>query len=143
MDRQVQLFLTGRQRDPEGNETVTELSAEAECFERNGSLYILYQERAEDGVLTKNMIKWKGGVLELTKKGSVNTCMTFEPGHEHMTNYATPLGILRFGILTDSVESRMEGNSMKITADYTLTESGRMISQCNISIKIHNFKVIG
>lgn len=138
MDRQVQLFLTGRQRDPEGHETVTELSAEAECFERNGSLFILYQEKAEDGTLTKNMIKRKDHILELTKKGSVNTCMTFEPGREHMTDYATPFGLLRLGILTDSVESRTEENSMEITADYTLTESGRMISQCNVSIKIHN-----
>lgn len=136
MDRQVQLILTGRQRDPEGNETVTELSAEAECFERNGSLYILYQERAEDGVLTKNMLKWKGHILELTKKGSVNTCMTFEPGREHATDYATPFGLLHLGILTDSVDVRLEGNNMEIIADYTLTESGRMISQCNISIKI-------
>lgn len=138
MDRQVQLILTGRQRDPEGSETVTELSAEAECYERNGSLYILYRERAEDGSLTKNMIKQKGHILELTKKGSVNTCMTFEPGREHMTDYATPFGLLRLGILTDSVESRMEGNNMEITADYTLTESGRMISKCNISIKIQS-----
>lgn len=137
MDRQVQLVLTGRQRDPEGGETVTELSVDAECYERNGSLYILYQERSEDGALTKNMIKCKSHILELTKKGSVNTCMTFEPGREHMTDYATPYGLLRLGILTDSVDARLEGDDMEITADYTLTESGRMISQCNISIKIH------
>ena len=141
MERQVQLILTGRQLDPEGNETVTELSAEAECFERNGSLYILYQERAEDGALTKNMIKRKGHILELTKKGSVNACMTFEPGREHVTDYATPFGLLHLGILTDSVESRMDGDGMEITADYTLTENGRMISKCNISIKIHKISI--
>ena len=137
MDKQVQLVLTGRQHAPEGGETVTELSVDAECYERNGSLYILYQERAEDGALTKNMIKWKGHILELTKKGSINTCMTFEPGQEHATDYATPFGLLRLGILTNSVDERLKGDSMEITADYALTESGRMISQCNISIKIH------
>lgn len=138
MDRQVQLTLIGRQLDPEGSETVTELTTEAECYERNGSLYILYQERSEDGSLTQNIIKRKRHMLEVTKKGSVNTCMTFEPGREHMTDYVTPFGLLRLGILTDSVESRLEGNDMEITADYTLTESGRVISQCNISIKIQN-----
>ena len=138
MNQQVQLTLIGRQRDPSGNETVTELSANAEFYERNGSLYILYEEKSEDGSLIKNVIKHKNNLLELTKKGAVNTCMVFEPGRENMTDYVTPFGLLRFGILTDSVKSQHQMEYLEITADYTLTEQGRVISSCNIFIKIQN-----
>lgn len=136
MGRLAWLTLTGRQRDPEGGETITELSAEAECYERGGSLYILYQEKSEDGTLTKNRIKFKEGFLELTKKGSVNTSMIFEPGREHMTDYTTPFGLLRLGIRTDTVEARPKKGSLEITAAYTLSAGGKDISHCFISIKI-------
>lgn len=138
MEKQVLLTLTGCQRGQTGDETVTELSTEAECHERNGSLYILYEEKAEDGSLTKNIIKHKPRLLELTKKGTVNTYMVFEPGREHMTDYSTPFGLLRLGVLTKSVEARREGDYMEITADYTLTEHKKVISECKIFIRIQN-----
>lgn len=138
MDKQVWLTLTGRQWDEEKNEIVTEQSAPGTFYERNGSLYILYEERTEEGVIVKNTIKLKGTLLELTKKGAVNTCMIFEPGREHKTDYATPFGSLRLGILTDSVELREAEEQTEITANYVLTESGRAISHCKISIKILN-----
>lgn len=138
MGNQVQLTLIGRQRDPSGNETVTELSANAEFYERNGSLYIFYEEKAENGSLTKNVIKHKNHLLELTKKGVVNTCMVFEPGREYMTDYATPFGLLRLGILTDSVKSQRQKDHLEITADYTLTEQEQIIFYCKIFIKIQN-----
>ena len=136
MDNRVQLTLIGRQRDPSGNETVTELYADAEFYERNGSLYILYEEKSEDGSLTKNVIKHKNNLLELTKKGAVNTCMVFEPGREYITDYATPFGLLRLGLLTASVKSQHQKDYLEITADYTLTEQERVVSYCNIYIKI-------
>ena len=138
MNNQVRLTLIGRQRDPSGIETVTELSADAEFYERNGSLYILYEEKSEDGSLTKNVIKHKNNLLELTKKGAVNTCMIFEPGREYITDYLTPFGLLRLGILTDSLKSQRQKDYLEITADYTLTEQERIISYCNIFINIHN-----
>lgn len=138
MDKKVLLTLTGRQRDPSGDETITELSAEAECYERNGSLYILYEERAEDGSLAKNVIKHKSNVLELTRKGAVNTCMVFDPGKEHTAYYTTPFGLLRFGILTDSVTKRCLEDQIEITAVYTLKEHEQIISHCNLFLNIQN-----
>ena len=136
MDNQVRLTLIGRQRDPLGSETVTELSADADFYERNGSLYILYEEKAEDGSPTKNVIKYKNNLLELTRKGAFNTCMVFAPGREYMTDYVTSFGLLKFGILTDSVKSQRQEDYLEITADYTLKEQERVISYCKIDIKI-------
>ena len=136
MDRNVALTLTGCQRDPDGGETVTELSAAAEYFERNGAIYILYEERTEDGGTAKSRIKLKDNLLKVTRKGSVNTCMLFEAGREHMTEYSTPFGNLQMGIFTHSVESDHSDNELTIVADYSLTADGAEISRCKLSIKI-------
>ena len=138
MGRNVALTLTGCQRDPEGYETVTKLSAAAECFERNGALYILYEESMEDGGTVKSRIRLKDLLLEVTRKGAINTCMIFETGKEHMTEYATPFGNLQMGIRTHSIKLDQSDRELIIAADYSLTTGGIEISRCNISIKIHN-----
>ena len=138
MDRNVELTLTGCQRDPEGGETVTELSAAAEYFERNDALYILYEESTEDGGMFKSRIKLKDLLVEVTRKGAVNNRMIFETGREHMTEYTTPFGSLQMGILTHSVETDQSDDDLTIKADYSLTAGGAEISRCNISIKIHS-----
>ena len=138
MDRNIALTLIGCQRDPEGGETVTKLSAAAECFEKNGALYILYEESTEDSAVVKTRIKLKDHILEVTRKGAVNTCMIFENGKEHMAEYTTPLGILQMSILTHSVKTDRSDNEMAIVADYSLTTGEAEISRCIITIKIHN-----
>lgn len=138
MEKEVLLTLTGRQRDGEGNETVTQFSAPAEYYERNGCLYVLYEETAENGELTKNTIKLRAGMLEVTRRGAINTRMVFEEGFEHMTDYATSLGVLRLGINTHSVKISQAQDQTEMTTDYTLTDGDRDISDCNISIKLQN-----
>lgn len=138
MDRNVVLTLTGGQRGPEGGETATKLSSAAEYFERNDTLYILYEESTEDSGKIKSRIKLKDHILEVTRQGAINTCMTFETGKEHMTEYATPFGSLQMGVFTHSVETNQLDHEMTIEADYSLTSGGDEISRCKISIKIHN-----
>lgn len=138
MKKKVRLTLIGRQRDEMGQENVTELSADAEYYERNGSLYILYEENEADTGCTQSIIKLKDGLLELTKKGAVNTRMVFEEGREHMADYITPLGTLQLGIATSDVCSKQSEDCLNIHANYDLTERGHILSHCNINIKIQD-----
>ena len=138
MKKKVRLTLTGRQRDEDGQENVTKLSADAEYYERNGSRYILYEENGADTGCIQSVIKLKDGLLELTRKGSVNTRMVFEEGREHMADYITPLGTLQLGISTSGVCSKQSGDCLEIHADYDLTDRGHILSHCNISIKIQD-----
>ena len=137
MERKIFLTLIGLQRDEAGQETTTAFSAEAEYFEQNGSQYILYQETGENGSdNVKNIIKLKGHLLEVTKKGSVTSRMVFEEGAEHATNYVTPFGQLQLNIFTHSVSSFFSEDMAEITADYTLIGDQSPILRCNISIKM-------
>ena len=138
MKRKVRLTLIGRQRDDAGQENVTELSADAEYYERNGCRYVLYEEDGPDAGCTQSIIKLKDGLLELTRKGSVNTRMVFEEGKEHMADYITPFGTLQLCIATTGICSKHTKSCLEIYADYDLTDRGYVLSHCNISIKIQD-----
>ena len=138
MKKKVRLTLIGRQRDEAGQENVTELSADAEYYERNGSQYILYEENGTDTGRIQSIIKLKDGLLELTRKGSVNTRMIFEEGREHVADYITPPGTLQLGIATSAVCSKRSGDCLEIHADYDLTNRGHILSHCHIFIKIQD-----
>lgn len=147
MTRKGQLTVIGTQQDESGEEQTTRTAAAAEYYTGNGSFYILYEEDASDGEgITKNRIKLKGSTLELTKSGAVNARMVFEPGQEHMTLYSTPFGSLPLGILTDTLESVLTEEEIRICAAYSLTcqdlprqnpaLQNNIISRCKIFINM-------
>ncbi len=139
MNRKVRIILTGSQRDGDGLETVTEQSAEAEYYEQGHSIYILYEEVSDTAsVKTKNTIKIKDNVLELTKKGSVTSRMVFQEGLEHMTEYITSFGRLQLGILTHAVHIAESEDALEVSVDYDLSGDGQLLSRCKIIIKVQN-----
>lgn len=135
MGKKVHLTVTGRQTDETGNTTVTTRSVQGEAYEKNGSLYLLYEDSAEEnGPPVKNVVKLKGSSLELTKKGGISTRMVFQPDREYLTDYATPLGCLKIGILTRSLEISAREVPLKIKITYTLTWEGKPFSDCVLTI---------
>lgn len=137
MTRKGQLTVTGSQQDESGQELTTVTTASAEYYARDGVHYILYEETSEDTEgITKNYIKLKDGLLELTRKGAVSARMIFQPGQEHATLYSTSYGTLPLGILTDTVESVFQEDMIQICAAYTLTSQGTPVSKSKINIKI-------
>lgn len=105
MAEKIMLTLEGRQRDESGEETVTRLRTQADYSIRNGSHYILYEEKLPDSeAVVRNLIKLKGSVLEMTKRGPVSSRMVFEVGQSHRTEYVTPYGILPLEVCTQELE---------------------------------------
>lgn len=137
MADKVRLTLTGRQQGDTGEETTAETKTTAEYYERNGGFCLLYDEMPENGeAVSKNMIKLKDGVLELTRKGAVCTRMVFQEGVEHRTDYVTPYGCLKLGVLTQSVTDSCRNGIRKIRAEYTLLSEGTPLSDCMVDILI-------
>ena len=137
MTKDVRITVRGLQRDEDGNELVTETVSDGEYYERGGSIYLFYEEfPEEESGAVKHTIKCKENVLELTKKGLVNARIIFEPGQTHMTDYATPYGLLRLGVKTYGVKSLMRENVLEIQAEYALTSEEEILSECEILIKV-------
>lgn len=132
----IQLTLVGRQQGEDGETLVTKSVVTADYEEKNGGRYILYEEAQEDGgPVAKNLIKLKGGVLELTKRGAVNTHMVFASGRESRASYATPYGCLQMEIATRSLDSAFRDGKMEIRVDYDLASQGRLLSRCLLTME--------
>ena len=134
MEKKVRLAVTGRQRDETGEETVTELCVEAGYFERNDSIYILYEE-IQEGAVIKNTLKLKGSILELTKGGAVRTRMVFQEGKECLSEYVTSYGCLQMGVRTERVEVIRDGAVLRVRVVYELPSGGYAVSSCELILE--------
>ena len=140
MGAEARLTLTGRQRDEAGQETVIKSSFPADYYEKGGSCYILYEEQAQDsGAVTRNAIKLKGSVLEMTRRGEIHSRMVFEAGKSHLTDYVTPYGTLRMEILTKALEISRRDNGLEAVLDYTLYLDGQFLSDCELTVSMNLF----
>ncbi len=137
MGNTVKLTVIGRQTDEFGNETVTETKTGAEYYNKNGTLYIFYEEIPEGTTaVIKNTIKLKNNVLELTKKGALNTRMVFDCAHDFRMDYQTPFGCLQMDIHTISVTCGFIEELPQITAEYTLSTDENLLSRSVVTIHL-------
>lgn len=137
MTRDIKITVKGVQWDDTGNRDSTEITASGEYYFRNGSHYIFYEETGGDsGERVKNSLKLKGNLLELNKKGMVNGRMVFETGKRHVTDYATPYGILRMETETSRIGLSEEAEGIRITLEYELWMEQTRISVCELTMKL-------
>ena len=136
MTKDIRITVRGTQREDAGTSDSTEITASGEYYFRNGSHYMLYEEVEENsGERIKNSLKCKGNVLELNRKGAVNSRMVFEAGKRHAADYATPFGMLRMETVTTRMLCRSEEACLRIRAEYELWADGVKLSSCRLTIK--------
>lgn len=140
MTRDVHITVTGAQLEKDGYRTVTELKAQGQYFEKDGSRYLMYEERdADTGAVTKSTLKIRDCLLELSKSGTVRSRMLFEPGKTHRTSYVTPYGTLLLEVCTEDIKSLWTESSGAIQITYSLSSEDALLSRNRLSVKIRNF----
>lgn len=129
VNRDVSISVTGTQ-DSGGQQTTTSYQASGQYYERGGCRYLLYQEQdAESGAVTANTIKIKDSVLELSRKGNINTRMIFDTGCTHPADYATAFGTLHLEVLTKDLNCLWTEYGVKIIILYRLLMAGECLSE--------------
>ncbi len=140
MNREVELSISGMHYDAEDNHEV-ETFVQAEYFEKNGSHYVIYEDKQEGFEKgSKSRIKFKQGLVELTRQGLLQTHMIFEENKKHMTQYVTPYGEMLLGVDTHSVCIEELENRITIQVAYSLEADGEYLSDCNIVICVKERK---
>ena len=82
------------------------------------------------------MLKLKDGVLEMTRKGLVNTSMVFEQGKETVSTYKTPFGEMLLGIRTKELWVTTAEDQIHIKVEYALEAEGRHMAECEIEVLV-------
>ena len=118
MNCEVMAAIRGLQFLEEEDGEQIEVITPAEYYLRNDAHYLIYEEVDEDnGARTKNMLKYKDHVLELTKKG-------------------TPFGNIMIGIDTSRVSLTEQENKISIRADYSMDVNYERLADCKICVDI-------
>ncbi len=139
MTKDVRIQINGKQSYPEGENLDTSTEVKAEYYFRNGSHYVIYEEK-EEGFTQENkcMLKVNDRYVELTKKGLVRSYMVFEEGKLHMTEYHTPFGMVLLGVRTQRVEVKEEEHALVIHIEYALESNEEHMAGCKIQIVVQS-----
>lgn len=134
MTKDVLVRVKGTQFMDDENDVIEMITA-GTFNEKNGKKYLIYDETSvEGGDQTHNIVKIWPDKVEVTKRGLVDTHMTFECGKKHMCNYMTPVGLIILGITTSALEVEEDETSMGIVISYALEMNGEYISGCGLEI---------
>lgn len=98
--------------------------------------YVMYNEEAEGGQTVRNILKFNGEFLEVSKLGTTRTNMYYKPGHKHVDVYRTPFGEYDMCIDTDKYILVVSENRYKILIEYDMNLGGAHVSRCRVEIFI-------
>ena len=82
----------------------------------------------------QNIVKFNGQILEVTKKGALESRMTFEKGKMNVTHYKTPAGILELGMTAKEIVLTESRARVEIRVDYELHAGGRKVQDSTVII---------
>ncbi len=114
-----------------------EITYPGTILDRDDMTYVRYEEVYEGtDKTTVNLIKYRPGYMEVSRKGMTRAQMVFDPEKKHETLYDTPMGTIRLGIVTTSLKVETEGGKTLIRADYALEAGDQHVSDCSLQIRI-------
>ncbi len=134
MTKEVMVTIAGFHM-AENDEDTIEMVHVGEYYERNGTHYILFEERME-GISepVKNRIKIKENKVEMQKRGPVAARMVFEAHKSQSSTYTIPYGSFLIEIYTVDVGLQVEEDRILTTASYELNVNGVHCASCNVRI---------
>lgn len=106
-------------------------------YQKGKMHYVVYEEEMEgvDKPL-RSMMKFKDGMLTVTKKGGINATLVFEEHKKNTCCYKTPYGNLLFGINTAAVKVEKQKQYIVVIADYELETDYQPLASCHIQVRI-------
>ena len=133
----VTLTITGTQTGEDNESMTITTRAEGEYFERGNSTYLLYDEKdPDDDSVTKNMLKLSGRVLSLSKKGAVNSNMTWEEGKNIVSDYSSAFGRLALSVETGRLEISNSEGELHLEVHYRLSMEDPFLSDNSLTIHV-------
>ena len=139
MDKDVWVSVAGLQFDGTGEGEKIEIITPGNYYKKNKHHYVTYDEISEGSdEITKNVVRFDGDMLTISKSGFTNVEMVFEKNKRNMTNYVTPYGSLIVGIDTDRIDIRESDDVINIDIDYALDINYEHLADCKIKMEIKN-----
>lgn len=139
MEKDVWVSVEGLQFGNSPEAEKIEILTPGSYFRKKDHHCVLYDEVMEGtDEVTKNVVRFDGDMLTISKSGFTTVEMVFEKNKRNMTNYITPYGSLLVGIDTDRIDIRENDDSINIDIDYALDINYEHLANCKIKMEIRN-----
>ncbi|WP_270840160.1 DUF1934 domain-containing protein [Peptacetobacter hiranonis] len=129
------IIIKTKQYDADGNMDTIELKAYGQIIEKNGSIYIKYNQKEED-MEVKNTIKISEDCIKVIKTGSVNSTMTFTKGNKHTNKYATPQGMFLIDTKVNDFKISNGEKKLEVHLDYMIEIQEMFAGRNKMIIKV-------
>ncbi len=142
--KDVTIKIVGKHIHDNIDEEQMELVTEAKMYERNGVLYLLYDESEFTGMEgIKTRLRLEGNSLKLSRSGKmgIDSEMRFEEGKRFENKYQTPMGPIAVEILTNEFENTMTYEGIgKLSLDYSMSLKGLTEGRSKLDIEFVGVK---
>lgn len=137
MTRDIILTISGLHTADGEQDAPIETLTPAQYFYKNGKHYVTYDEVIEglEGAL-KSTLKFTEEYVELIRNGAASTRMIFQPGHEKMMIYQTPMGPLSISLYTEEIDARIGEERITLKIDYSIKTDGAVVSESTVFIDL-------
>lgn len=114
-----------------------EMTMPGKYYFRNGKHYVLFEETDEESQsVVKNRFKLSEDRLEISKKGAMNTTMTFQRGEKSRSWYGTPVGDVQLGIEVTDMQLMEGEDEIEMNVAYALEMNSEHVSDSRIRLRI-------
>ena len=137
MTKEIILTISGLHETDGDSDAPIETMTPAQYYFKNGKHYVVFEEILEglEGEI-KSTIKFTEDQVELLRNGATSTRMVFQPGHENMVIYQTPMGPLSISLYTDNIVADISEENIKLKIDYSLKTEGIVVSESTVLIDL-------
>ncbi|MEG0250761.1 MAG: DUF1934 domain-containing protein [Peptostreptococcus sp.] len=133
--RDVKIKVRTSQFIENGEENTVESFYKGKRVEKNGSIYINFQEfdTVKD---SKSIIKIGEDEVIIFKSGEVISKMRFREDKKHKSDYKTPYGDFNMSVYTYKISKKIEEEQLKLNLDYKVSIEGLMDANNRVEIKV-------
>ena len=139
--KDITLKITGKQIYETHEEDQMEFVTEGQLYQKNGAIYMLYDESELSGMAgCKTTLKLDGDTLRMKRIGQAGagTELYFEENKRFCSTYHTPYGPMDIEVLTRSVKNRfdMETLSGTVAVCYDVSLQGMAEGKSILEINV-------
>ena len=127
--KEIMVKIKSKQMSEENGEDIMEFVTEARMYERNGAVYLLYDETELSGIPgCRTRLRLRGDELQMKRFGEnagIGNEIKFEKGKRYNGIFDTPFGPIELEVLTNDLTGELtEAGKGQIDIDYSISLKG-------------------
>jgi len=114
-----------------------EVQTDGKVYNEGDATYIIYQETELTGMEgTTTILKVCDDYLEMKRKGSVNTKLSFELGKQTTSMYDCEAGSMMMSVSTDKLETTSNTFGINVNLEYVVTMNNSFLAKNRLNITV-------